>query len=165
MIWFVVFSAIICASIICTCQLVPLRSLQNYSRYREDRWAAGLFNAIWTVAALQYFLAAPTAPTVVVLHISGAGIMIGGFALVIWARRHNPFFVPAVVVPDYIVASGPYSRIDHPGYLGMGLTACGAFLLLGQPWAVFPTVGYLYLLIRRIHAENRMLSVYFQNYQ
>lgn len=160
MIW-LIFFALIGASIVCTLWLVPAEYRRNYARHREDWLAAGLLNAIWIVAAVQD-LVATSVHLPLALQLVGIILMVAGYALVIWARRVNPFFVPAIVVPGYIVTAGPYSWINHPGYAGLALAACGSFFLLGQSWAFFPTFAYLCLLARRIHIEERLLSTHFQ---
>jgi protein-S-isoprenylcysteine O-methyltransferase Ste14 len=160
MIW-VIFFLLIGASIACTLRFVPAEYRCNYARHREDWLAAGLFNAIWIAAAVQ-FGTMPSAHPLFILPVIGIILMAVGYALVIWARRMNPFFVPEIVVPGYIVTAGPYYWIDHPGYMGLALVASGSFILLGQWWAFFPTFAYLCLLARRIHVEERLLSTHFQ---
>lgn len=163
MIWFVVFFAVIALSVAASIRFVPVEHRRRYAQCPKDwayRLALGLVNSIWVVAAIQFAIA-PTDPPLF-LRLTGAALMIGGYALVIWAHRHNPSFVPAVLVPDYIVTTGPYAWMGHPGYTGMGLAANGACFLLGQAWAFAPVFAYICLLARRINVEERVLSTYFK---
>jgi protein-S-isoprenylcysteine O-methyltransferase Ste14 len=164
MIWFIVLFILIGISTVCTLCFVPAEHLRQYAQCPKDRvyWlAAALWHLIWIAAAIQNTVAASGSQSFI-LRMAGAAMVVSGFALVIWARRHNPFFIPTVVVPDYVVRTGPYRYMDHPGYYGMALGACGEFFLLGQSWAFFPTVAYLCLLIRRIKVEERLLSLNFK---
>lgn len=164
MIWFGVFFALMALSAVCLPLFVPSQHIRNFARCRKDatcKLAAGLFHAIWIAAVIQ-FIAAPSFPPPAWAQIAGAVTMVAGYALLIWARRVNPFFLPAIARPDYIVTTGPYAWIDHPGYTGWSLAACGGFMLLAQPWAFFPAFAYLCLIIRRIHVEERLLSTHFQ---
>jgi protein-S-isoprenylcysteine O-methyltransferase Ste14 len=88
----------------------------------------------------------------------GVVFFIFGQALAIWAKRVNPFFVPTLVQPDYLVKTGPYALMRSPGYVGMSLAAHGVLLLLGQWWAVFPVLAYQILILRRAIVEDRFLS-------
>jgi protein-S-isoprenylcysteine O-methyltransferase Ste14 len=88
---------------------------------------------------------------------AGATLFVSGAALLIWARRINPFFIPVIREPRWIVEEGPYRWLRHPGYAGFVLMAEGSFLALGHWIGVFPLVAYLVFLVARARRENRIL--------
>lgn len=164
MIWWILFIAITLGASVAALRFVPPDHRKQAVPRRNDgaAWLAySLAHSIWIVAAAQNLIAASLPPPAI-LRLFGAALMVGGHAFVVWAWRVNPFFLPAIVAPDYVVTKGPYKLMNHPGYLGMSLVAVGNFFLLGQLWAFFPTFGYLCLLARRIHIEERLLSAHFQ---
>ena len=121
--------------------LIPYERRHAYQSCPKDR-AYYVSNALWWAVPLTWLLApsVSTAPE----RAAGAALFITGAALVIWARRINPFFLPVIREPRWIVEEGPYRLLRHPGYAGFVLMAEGSFLALGAHWTgVFPLVAYI----------------------
>jgi protein-S-isoprenylcysteine O-methyltransferase Ste14 len=142
-------------------RFVSLEHRNNYTQCRKgcDYYAAVIaYHQIWIVAAIQQLVAPSNVP--LWQRLGGVGMFAAGNALVIWARRVNPFFVPILIyVPPHLRATaGPYAFCSHPGYLGFALAAHGAFFILGQWWAVFPMGIYQGLLLGRTIIETRFLA-------
>jgi protein-S-isoprenylcysteine O-methyltransferase Ste14 len=161
MISWMIFITLNALSIIATRRFIPLEHLTNYARCRKDRvfWLANIFShSIWVVAAIQ----AVAGPSYLTIRAPMVGIVsvIAGKGLVIWARRVNSLFVPAIIYvpPRLRVMCGPYRFLAHPGYLGMVLAAFGEFFLLGQSMAIFPLSAYICLILHRTGLEHRILS-------
>jgi len=159
--WFL-FIALWLASSLAANRLVPFAHRQNYAQCPKDvhYWVAQvLCPAIWITAAVQFWLfrGESIPPN---LRSAGVWLIVCGNALLIWAWRVNPCFLPSIVwVPfNRRAKTGPYLWLRHPGYLAMSTSAVGTFLLLGQSWSIWPTILYLVLLIRRTVVEDRVLS-------
>jgi protein-S-isoprenylcysteine O-methyltransferase Ste14 len=88
----------------------------------------------------------------------GLVIAILGGGLVVWADSVNPSFSPSVVLDrdGYVVESGPYAIVRHPGYLGMLLGWLG-ISLSGSVGLFLPLSFVLALTIRRIYREEACL--------
>jgi len=88
-----------------------------------------------------------------------------GFAAVFanwfWAMRTNPFFSAAVRIQrdrgHYVVRSGPYRFVRHPGYAAFVLLGWGGPLALGSWWAVVPHLLVAVVFVRRAALEDRVL--------
>jgi len=161
MTWWVVFIILETLPYAATRRFVPAEHRQKYIQHSKGAlafWLANLFaHGIWITAAVQDIVA-PSVPPPIALRIVGALLMAGGYALAIAARRVNPFAIPTVMKPDCVITVGVYAYLDHPMYAGLGLVACGTFFLLGQFWALIPTLAYLSLLSHRIQIEDKILS-------
>lgn len=160
MIAWVVFAVIFVADAVATVRFVPAEYRQRYADCPKGRvyWVAlSLWHGIWVVSLIENAVA-PSNTFPAWARVLGAVSMICGHALFIWARRVNPFFVPAIVRPDYVVTAWPYSRIYHPGYTALALTAGGACFLLGSVYALFLYFPYACLLAYRMYVEDRLLS-------
>ena len=59
-----------------------------------------------------------------------------------WAETVNPFFEPGVRIQTerghYVIDTGPYAIIRHPGYFAAILLFTGVALSLGSWWALIP---------------------------
>src|SRR5262249_45272716 len=104
---------------------------------------------------LSWFLD-PSVPNLAVA-LFGVMAFAAGAVLVIWARRVNPFFLPPVWKPAWVVTVGPYSKLRHPRYVGFVSMALGSLLMLGHTAGVLPLISYTALLIIRARRENRLL--------
>ena len=92
-----------------------------------------------------------------------------GWAGLVWATHTNRFFSSAIrMQPDrgqFVVSSGPYSLIRHPGYAfgSIGLFAQG--FALGSYLCVLPMLGLIMYLIHRTNLEEQMLNEELQGYK
>ena len=126
------------------------------------RVVAGLvFVGQWIVAGLDLgrFHWSDTVPTE--LRVAGLLGTTGFFAMWYWAMRVNPFFSAAVRVQrdrgHYVVSSGPYRFVRHPGYATFVLLGWGGPLALGSWWAAVPHVAIIVMFVRRAAIEDKML--------
>ncbi|MCA9239484.1 MAG: isoprenylcysteine carboxylmethyltransferase family protein [Planctomycetales bacterium] len=86
----------------------------------------------------------------------------GGYAFAFWAMLANRFFTTFQRVQHdrqhYVVRSGPYAYVRHPGYAGMLLAHYGIPLLLGSAWAAAPLVVGTGFFVARVLREERTLA-------
>jgi len=136
--------------------LIPYEHRVAYDRTPKDTFAKAL-NCLWWAVPLSWLLA-PSVSTWPE-RAAGAAFFVAGAALLIWARRVNPFFLPVIREPRWVVYEGPYCLLRHPGYAGFALMAEGSFLTLGAHLiGVLPLVAYIVMLVARARRENRILS-------
>jgi protein-S-isoprenylcysteine O-methyltransferase Ste14 len=82
--------------------------------------------------------------------------------LINWAMIENPFFEPTVRIQSdrnhYVITTGPYRIVRHPGYLS-GILWIGSIpLILGSMYAFAPFLLYSALIILRTYLEDRTLQ-------
>lgn len=98
------------------------------------------------------------------------GLASFGAALAVWywAMQSNPFFSVAVRIQrergHYVVASGPYRFVRHPGYAALVLLGWGGPLALGSWWAVVSHAVVVALFVRRAVLEDRVLRGELEGY-
>jgi protein-S-isoprenylcysteine O-methyltransferase Ste14 len=89
-------------------------------------------------------------------------VFLVGQALVLWAKRVNPFFSSVVRLQtdrgQTVCQEGPYRFCRHPGYLGGLLFGLATPIILGSYWALIPQGLAGLLLIVRTCLEDRMLK-------
>jgi protein-S-isoprenylcysteine O-methyltransferase Ste14 len=89
-------------------------------------------------------------------------------ALLSWAQAENRFFELGVRVQrdrdHYVVDSGPYARVRHPGYVATVLLALGSALALGSWWALLPAALVLAVLAYRTLREEETLRAELAGY-
>lgn len=85
-------------------------------------------------------------------------LILYGSTLAIWAMASNPYFSPAIVRPDTIIATGAYRLCKHPGYVGFAMLATGTWLMIGASWGLIPLAAYLTLLTVRACQESQLLN-------
>jgi len=134
--------------------LIPFEHREAYQSCPKDR-AYYVTNVLWWAVPLTWLLA--PADTTTTERAVGAALFVAGAALLIWARRVNPFFIPVIREPRWIVEEGPYRWLRHPGYAGFVLMAEGTFLTLGHWVGVVPLVAYIGFLVARARRENKIL--------
>jgi protein-S-isoprenylcysteine O-methyltransferase Ste14 len=152
---FMTWATLMLAYLVAGALLIPHEHRVAYDRTPKDTFAKAL-NCLWWAVPLSWFLApsVSTAPE----RAAGVALFVAGAALLIWARRVNPFFIPVIREPRWVVDDGPYLWLRHPGYAGFALMAEGSFMALGcHLTGVFPLVAYLLILVARARRENRIL--------
>jgi protein-S-isoprenylcysteine O-methyltransferase Ste14 len=150
MTWLTLMLAYLAASAL----LIPFNHRQAYQSCPKDR-SYYVLNLLWWAVPLTWFLA-PTVSTPTE-RAAGVAVFAAGAAIVIWSRRVNPFFLPVIREPRWVVGDGPYRWLRHPGYAGFVLLAEGSFLTLGHWVGVFPLVACIGFLVARARRENRIL--------
>jgi protein-S-isoprenylcysteine O-methyltransferase Ste14 len=82
-------------------------------------------------------------------------------ALITWSMGVNPFFEKTVRIQTerghYVIDTGPYRLVRHPGYLGFFGWSLSAPLLLGSWWAFIPALLSVVGLVIRAALEDRTL--------
>ena len=95
------------------------------------------------------------------LGVAGISIMIYGLFLRIWSvSTLGRFYTRTLMIAEVhrVVTNGPYSRIRHPGYLGVILLWVGFGLLSGSVLVtVLLPLASVAVYVYRISVEERML--------
>jgi protein-S-isoprenylcysteine O-methyltransferase Ste14 len=104
------------------------------------------------------------------LQIAGLLAVGAGWSLCFWAMRLNRFFSSVIRIQSdrgqYVVMTGPYAVVRHPGYTAGVVIMVASGIALGS-WlaAALLTVTTLPFLLRRVIAEDRILQVELQGYR
>lgn len=92
-----------------------------------------------------------------------------GIGLLVWATLVNRFFSSAVRIQtdrgQYVVTTGPYQYVRHPGYSGGILFFLCSGLALGSWWSILPILLAVAAVIRRTRLEDRMLQEGLRGYR
>lgn len=140
---------------------------------RWDRWLAALAGGVfpmvsWYVAGLDLRLSW-SSPKPLAIHLLGAGLVVLGWAIFMWAMVSNAFFSEVVRIQEdrghKVAKEGPYRFIRHPGYAGAILSFLGIPMLLGSWWALIPTGFGVASYILRTALEDRTLQLELEGYQ
>ena len=127
-----------------------------------------VFLSEWVIAGLDVgrFHWSDTVPPA--LQVVGLLAFAAVFANWFWAMHTNPFFSAAVRIQHdrghYVVRSGPYRFVRHPGYAVFVLLGWGGPLALGSWWAVVPHLLVVVVFIRRAAMEDRVLREELEGY-
>jgi protein-S-isoprenylcysteine O-methyltransferase Ste14 len=82
--------------------------------------------------------------------------------LINWSMIENPFFEPTVRIQSernhYVISTGPYGIVRHPGYLSGILWIASIPLILGSLYAFVPFCLYAMLMIIRTYLEDKTLQ-------
>lgn len=104
------------------------------------------------------------------LQAIGLVTLAGGYALALWAMKVNRFFSSIVRIQEergqYVVTTGPYRWIRHPGYLAGIAVIVASGLALGS-WlaAAMVNVFSLPFLLYRTITEDRLLQAELAGYR
>lgn len=94
--------------------------------------------------------------------ISALVLILAGFALGTWALVENRFFSGVVRIQQerdhYVVSTGPYAWVRHPGYAGALLTYLATPILLDSLWTYLPVAAFSIVLLIRTDLEDRTLQ-------
>lgn len=119
------------------------------------------FFATFVVAGLGIRFAGPHAVPLW-LQIVGLALFMAGLALGWWATSVNTFFSRMVRIQKerghYVVTTGPYRFVRHPGYLMAVVCWPGAAMALGSWWALVPGTIIAMLYVYRTAREDRILQ-------
>lgn len=104
-------------------------------------------------------------PWVVVL---GYVLLVGGIAVTTWAQAVNPFFEPGVRIQQergqYVITTGPYAAVRHPGYAAAIMMVLGVALALASWWALVPAALASGVLVLRTAWEDALLQAELPGY-
>jgi len=104
------------------------------------------------------------------LQALGLVVLVAAFVLTFWAMRVNRFFSSVVRIQSdrgqYVVTTGPYAVVRHPGYVAGILVMLASGVALGS-WlsaAMLAAAGLPFLLYRAI-IEDRVLQAELPGYR
>lgn len=90
-------------------------------------------------------------------------------ALQAWAMIRNPFFSPVLRIQSehghYLVESGPYRFVRHPGYLAMCISIPASAVAIGSWLALIPAAAFATIILRRATIEDEFLHKHLAGYQ
>ncbi len=99
----------------------------------------------------------------------GYVLFVAGWAGTIWAESVNKFFEPTVRIQTdrghYVIDTGPYALVRHPGYVATSLLLLGIPLSLGSIWALVPAFLTCLLFVVRTVLEDRTLQEELRGYR
>lgn len=131
----------------------------NRDRFSTAVLMLSLF-ASWAIAGLDVGRFHWSNMPIIVQLIGIAGYIIG-LGISIWATLINPFFSSAIRIQSergqYVVTTGPYKHVRHPGYVGGILFLIFSGVALGSLWSILPMILTVAAVIRRTIIEDRML--------
>ena len=139
---------------------------------RWDRWLAALAGGVfpmasWIVAGLDLRYAW-SAPKPMAVHVVGAGLVVMGWSLFMWAMVSNAYFSEVVRIQEErghrVAENGPYRFVRHPGYAGAIVSFLGIPLLLGSWWAMIPAGFGIGGYVLRTALEDRTLQLELEGY-
>ena len=91
----------------------------------------------------------------------GYAVFVAGWALLIWAMVVNPFFEKSVRIQTehkhWVIDTGPYAFVRHPGYVGLVGWIISTPLLLLSAWTSVPSLAAIILIVVRTALEDRTL--------
>lgn len=137
-------------------------------------WGLRLFTGVlfvhWLIAGLdrgRFHVSDSVAPW---LQAAALIVFAGGYALCFWAMAVNRFFSSVVRIQSdrgqYVVTSGPYAYVRHPGYGAGVLIVLSSGVALGS-WlaAALLAVASLPFLFYRTVTEDRVLAAELPGYR
>ena len=98
---------------------------------------------------------------------TGDIFVILGYFIIFIALRDNAFAATTIeVFPDHkVVSSGLYAIIRHPMYLGAIIMLLGTPLALGSWWGILTFIPIIFLIVRRLFEEEKILSQHLSGYK
>ena len=90
-----------------------------------------------------------------------------GYFIIFIALKDNAFAATTIeVFPDHkVVSSGLYAIIRHPMYLGAIIMLLGTPLALGSWWGILTFIPIIFLIVRRLFEEEKILSHHLSGYK
>jgi protein-S-isoprenylcysteine O-methyltransferase Ste14 len=104
------------------------------------------------------------------LRVIGFIAVAGGYALCLWAMRENRFFSSVIRIQSdrgqYVIDSGPYAVVRHPGYAAgiLVMLASGLALCSWIAWAFLVVLSVPFLMYRVV-TEDRVLQAELPGYR
>jgi len=95
-------------------------------------------------------------------------LMMLGYLLGTWALIENKFFSGVVRIQQdrghYVVTTGPYRCLRHPGYAGTLLFYLVMPILFDSLWAFIPSLLFFIVTLLRTSLEDRTLQAELPGY-
>lgn len=103
------------------------------------------------------------------IQIVGLVLVALAFTFIMWAVMSNPFFSRVVRIQrdrgHYVVTTGPYKYVRHPGYVG-GIIFLLCFpIMQGSLWALIPSGFAVLVSIIRTSLEDKTLQNELEGYK
>jgi protein-S-isoprenylcysteine O-methyltransferase Ste14 len=145
--------------------------------HRVQRWDLGLasgaaiiiFPLTLATAGLDVQRYHWTSPLPPAMRLCGLLLFVGGYAFALRAMRENRFFETFVRLQHdqghYVVTTGPYAYLRHPGYAGAILAHASIPFVLGSRWALVPALCGALLFVARTWLEDRTLQAELAGYR
>jgi len=109
-----------------------------------------------------------SAPFPGALAVLGFVFLIIGYTPTLWAMRENRFFSSVVRIQKerghYVITTGPYRIVRHPGYLGSVIYMLALPFALTSYWALVPVVATTIIAIVRTALEDHTLKRELEGY-
>jgi len=103
-----------------------------------------------------------TSPFPLPVKLAALFLILFGFVLGSWALMENRFFSGVVRIQTdrghYVVTTGPYRFIRHPGYVGALWSYLAMPVFLDSLWAFIPTGLLLIVIFLRTYMEDKTLQ-------
>jgi protein-S-isoprenylcysteine O-methyltransferase Ste14 len=139
---------------------------------RENRWGLiGLQLVGWVYlifAALDVGRLHWSDGVPVVVQITGLVGFGAGYGLTMWAILANRFFSSVIRHQvdrgHYVITTGPYRYVRHPGYIGVIVGVMCSGLALGSWLSLVPAAVFVLLILRRTVVEDRFLHQHLDGY-
>ena len=104
----------------------------------------------------------------IVLVVVGFFFFVIGFAITLWATKENKFFSSVVRIQKerghYVITTGPYRIVRHPGYLGSVIYILALPFALTSYWALIPAAATNIIAIVRTTLEDYTLKRELEGY-
>ncbi|MGD0955095.1 MAG: isoprenylcysteine carboxylmethyltransferase family protein [Methanotrichaceae archaeon] len=138
------------------------RRMKGHEKEQEQRIIIILCNAVGVAGFLAIAIdlrlhGLNQVPTKMVL-VADAGVFLG-YCLILWVFKENSYASRTIEVVESqkVVATGPYSIIRHPMYLGFLIMLLLTPIALGSWWALPFFLLYIPILMWRIFNEEKVL--------
>lgn len=126
--------------------------------------ASVAFIAVFVVSALDHRFGWSSEPTSVV--VAGDVLVALGLLAVFFVFRANSYTSATIEVGDDqpLISTGPYAMVRHPMYAGAFVMLVGVPLALGSAWGLAPVAALAAVIVVRLLAEERFLTVNLPGY-
>lgn len=143
--------------------------LTAHGSHNQKKWDIYLLRSLFILGAL-WLIAMPVDAQILALSprfppfikAIGGLLLLPALVLLIAATTANPYLSTVVRIQSdleqKVISTGVYSLIRHPQYLGIVLLVFGGPLLLGSIMAIILGMCIAWILIIRIHGEEKMLE-------
>lgn len=146
-----------------------LKERGNFNRAEGTKhWDKGLVSILGIIGPIIAMIIAgldhrygwpPIVPTEI--QWSAAAIILLGYSLTVWAMIENKFFSAVARIQKdrghFVISSGPYSLVRHPGYAGALVSYIALPLMLDAFWVFIPSIFTMVIMVLRTKYEDKML--------
>ena len=110
-----------------------------------------------------------TSPFSLPVKLAALILILFGFVLGSWALMENRFFSGVVRIQTdrghYVVTTGPYRFVRHPGYVGALWSYLAMPIFLNSLWAFIPTGLLVIVIFLRTYMEDKTLQTELPGYK